>query len=344
MPIHDDYLVSIKSFHKQFLTAYKGAYHTMVSTKHNLMNASDIVIAGMGGSSFGGRILLSAFGDNNLIVPVRLATGYSLPAYADEKTLVVITSYSGNTEEEFEIFKEARSRGCKIVCISSGGKLSKIVTEGKIPGYIFDTKHGSAHVPRTGIGYIAGSTLGMLSALGYINFTQKEAEGLYNHIDNFVKMVSKDDRTPTMLTQKFIDKMPVFIAAEHLYYGAHIWRNFLNETAKSMGFVQQIPYMNHHFLDGLEHPHDIKERMVFVFIKSKLYYPRNIKRMEITRDIIKKRGMMDISLSLSGTNKLYELWEVIVMGCLVSYNLAKIYGADPSTNEMVDYLKESLDR
>lgn len=344
LPKKDDYLESIKSFHKQFLSSYRGAFNSFHLGHDHLRNASDIIIAGMGGSSFGGRVLISAFGEDELLIPVRLCTDYKLPAYADEKTLVVITSYSGNTEEVLSIFKDARSRGCKIVCIAGGGKLSNLIIDGNVPGYIFDTKYGSQKVPRTGIGYVTGSTFGLLSALGYIDFTQTQATALHNHLDNFIEIITTEDRTPNMLTQKFIDKLPVFIASEHLFDSVHIWRNFLNETAKSMGFVQNIPYMNHHFLDGLLHPEDISDRFVFVFIKSKLYHPRNQKRLEISRDIVKKHKIMNISLSLSGSSRLNEIWELIIMGCLVSYNLAKIYGANPSTNEMVDYLKESLDR
>ena len=81
----------------------------------------------MGGSSFGGRILESAFEKNDLLIPVELVLGYDLPAYADENNLVILTSYSGNTEEVLSVLEQACSRGCKLLVISSGGKLGNAI-------------------------------------------------------------------------------------------------------------------------------------------------------------------------------------------------------------------------
>jgi len=333
------YLKSIGYYHAQFKDAWNGS--NKVKMPKNFQGVSEVIIAGMGGSSFGTRVATSAFMDE-LVLPVHLVEGYDLPEYADETTLVIITSYSGNTEEAISVLEKARVKGCKLFAITSGGKLKTVIESGNIPGYIFDTNYNPSGSPRCGIGYIVGSTLGILSSLKFIEFSGQKAVKTASFIKSFSELLAKSSDMVYKMSSKIDGFTPVFIASEHLVSASYIIRNFMNETAKNTGFTAEIPSMNHHFLDGLGFPKETNKQFIFVYLMSSLYNERNKKRFEITRSISKKHGINDIAITLGAKNKLDEIWEAIIIGSLVSYNLAVLHKVDPRTNEMVDFLKKEL--
>lgn len=337
-----NYLDSIYSYPKQFKEAWEKSRRIDYPFEYGQI--SDVIIAGMGGSAFGGRLLKSVFSDESVLVPVEVINGYDLPGYADEKTLVIVTSYSGNTEETLSIVKQAKTKGCKITVITSGGKLRNLLLSENYPGYTFDPKHNPSGAPRTSIGYLLGATLGIMSNLKLLNYSENNFEETLKYLESFTKYLAKDNRLVVQMAQKIYGTAPIFIAAEHLIASAHIWRNFFNETSKNLGFLYEIPEMNHHFLDSLLYPKEIKSKLSFIFIRSELYNDRNKKRLDITRHVVKKSGYADISISLSAGSKINQAWELIIIGSLVSYQMAKIHGANPSTNEMVDYLKDQLSK
>lgn len=337
----DQFLNSILSFSDQIRTSYKETHKLKFNLKSESIN--DVIIAGMGGSMFGGRVVLDAFINDKLQTPLSIVSGYELPAYADEKTLVIATSYSGNTAETLSVVEEALSRGCDVIAITSGGKLGKMIKENKIQGYIFNEKYNPAKAPRTGIGYVVGSTIGFLANLEFLDVTLLEMEDFCKYIHLFTEKVSMDEKLIESITAKLKYKVPVFVGCNHLKAAVLIIRNFFNETAKSMAFMETIPEMNHYFLDGLKYPDSAKENIVFLFLNSDLFADEIKTRIKVSRDVVRnKMGFLDMGLMLNGGEALKEIFEFIVIGCLVGYQLAKSNDEDPAINEMVDYLKKNL--
>lgn len=337
---NSSYFESLVNLHKQFSQSYKETHK--FKPDFDLQNVREIIIAGMGGSIFGGKVIQEAFYDSKLQAPLYLISGYDLPEYADEKTLVIATSYSGETEEIIEIINQAKSKGCMIIGITSGGMLEKLIKKKSIEGYVFKPKFNTAKAPRTGIGYIIGATIGILSALHFLDYNNKEVEDVSEFIKNFTQKIIKDEKIIDQMSLKIGYKIPVFIGAEHLKAGTYIWRNFLNETAKYCAFNEVIPDMNHHFLDGLYFPEQVHDKLIFIFVFSELYNFRNKKRFKISRDVMKKQDVLSVGLILNGGEKLKEIFELIIIGAFVSLNLANHNKVNPATNEMVDYLKKEL--
>jgi len=346
MPVNDfsqqskNYLSSINSYGKQFKEAWTKSKQVEFPFEYG--GISDVIVAGMGGSAFPGFIIKSVFCDDKFLVPLDVVNRYELPGYADERTLVIATSYSGNTEETLSIVKQAKERGCKVVVIAAGGKLASLMQSENFPGYVFDLKNNPSHAPRTSVGYLLGATMGILANLKLLNFSDKEALETSNYIESFIKFLNKDNKLAAQISQKLLGSAPIFIASEHLVAGAHIWRNFFNETAKNVAFMYEIPEMNHHFLDSLIYPKEFSEHSAFVFIRSDFYGEQIKKRFDISRHIVKKAGYKDMAITLSASTKFNQVWELIIIGSLVSYQLAKIHGVNPSSNEFVDYLKANL--
>ena len=112
------------------------AYALENYTAHGLSatNFSNVIIGGLGGSGIGGRIVKSFF-LKDFPIPIETIADYSLPAYANEKTLAILVSYSGNTEETLQLFEEVKSKGCKTLVLASGGKLKDLAVENNIHFY-----------------------------------------------------------------------------------------------------------------------------------------------------------------------------------------------------------------
>lgn len=338
----DSYLDSIYAYPEQFKQAWDEA--SKLDIPEDYSEVGDAIVSGMGASIFGGLATNSVFSKDKLMLPLTLLSDYDLPQYADEKTLLITTSYSGNTEETLSTFDQGQERGCKTISITSGGKLQTKSDKKNVPNYVFKPKNNPSGAPRTAVGYTIGATLAVFAKLGFLDFTNDDAKDTYNYMKNFVKVIQKDQKMPSQLSQKILGRIPIFVSAEHLTAGTHIWRNFLNETSKHVGFTYEIPNMNHHFLDGLLHPRQLKDDFIFVYVMSKHYSSDIKKRFEITREITKKAGMLDVSITLGGHGRLNELLELIVIGSVISYNIAGFHKADPTTNEMVDYLKSELNK
>src|SRR5258708_4324529 len=126
----------------------------------------NIVVAGMGGSALGGRIVYY-LEFKNLRTPIEVTTNYHLPNYVNEDSLVILSSYSGNTEETISSATDALKRRAKIVGIATGGKLVELL-KGK-PVYLIDPRNNPSGQPRMGLGYSISSILALLSKLNFIS-------------------------------------------------------------------------------------------------------------------------------------------------------------------------------
>ena len=337
---YPEYLKSIKNYYRQMQYTWDEILRLDLPSDFNEIR--EIVIAGMGGSNFGARLVKSVFAPDELLVPLEILPNYDLPSYCDEQTLVILMSYSGNTEEVLSALKQATTRGCKLFIIAGGGRLMHVVQNKKACGYIYDTKYNFANAPRTGLGYNIAGPLALLYKLRLLDFNQKEFTSALTYIKKFTEILIDSDAFVQKIADKLYNKIPIFISSDHLTASTWIWRNFLNETAKQNAFCMEIPELNHHFLDGLKFPLEDKNRFIFVFINSNNYHDRNQQRLEITREVVKKQGFTDISISLGAQTKFSEALELIIIGCMVSYHVAKLHNVNPITNEMVDYLKTSL--
>ena len=335
-----DYLKTINSFDLQFSHAFNDIFAMDIDAE--LGNVNDVIVSGMGGSDFGGRTALGVFGDDKLLVPLRVLNDYELPAYADEKTLVILSSNSGSTEEVLFIEKQAIERGCKIFGITTGKDLGASIQAKKFAGYIYDPIYNYSASPRTSIGYSVGATIGLLSKLKLLNFTKEEADQTAAYMKSFTQQLEADDSMQKKLSEMLVDGIPVIISADHLRSATFIWRNFMNETAKHTGFVMEIPNLNHHFLEGFAYPKTQKDSFLLIYVNSPLFNDRVKTRFNVTRGVTQKFEIPDFLIETKGTNKFNDFWEIVIIGGLVSYNLSQIHGVNPATNELVDFLKQSL--
>ncbi len=333
---------SIYNLSDQILQAWNEVNDLDVKFSEDIKN---IVVAGMGGSALGGRIVGALLKDK-LRIPLYIVTDYKLPGYVDKNTLVILSSYSGNTQETFDCFREANDRNAQVFGITTGGKLKELFESHKLPCYVFNPFNNPSGQPRMSLGYSTVSILALLAKIGFVNIRTDEIISVAEEVFKFTKELSVDipenDNLAKRMARKLKGKEVYLIAGEHLLGVTHAFKNQLNENAKTMSFLFDLPELNHHLLEGLRNPAQVKEWSAFLFFESKLYTSQTMKIVPVVKDVVTKNDLEVLSYPTRHTTKLSQVFEILVFGSFVSYYLALLYDIDPTPIPWVAYLKEKL--
>lgn len=299
-------------------------------------NIKNIVVAGMGASGLGGHFVRSLFGDK-LRVPLAIVNDYHLPGSADKNTLVILSSYSGSTEETLSCAKEAKTRGTKVLVITAGKQLAEMKKKNHWPGYIFAPKHNPCNSPRMGLGYSLMATFLLLGKIGLIKFGPAEAIKAIKAVEKYTPHSEAKE-----LAKNLVGKIPFFFGAGWLAANLHTLSNQINENAKTFGGWFLLPEINHHLLEGLVQPEVIGKDAALVFFESTLDDKKMQQRITISKEVVKKSGLSCYTHRLEGKDKISQAFEFLVLGSYVSFYLAMMYEIDPTPIPAVNYFKERL--
>jgi glucose/mannose-6-phosphate isomerase len=307
----------------------------------------NVVLCGMGGSALGGRIVDSLL-VNRLRIPFEIYNEYHIPNYVNDESLVIISSYSGGTEETLDCLHEALTKGAKIFGITTGGKLADVLTERKIPRYIFDPINNPSKQPRMSIGYAIGTVLAILTKLEAVHFSSDEVEqaigAMNNALTEYNENVPENRNLAKLFSKKLLRKFPIIIASEHLVGTAHTIKNQFNESAKTFCVLFDLPELNHHLMEGLTYPQKIKDLMHFVFIESSQYSEEVKKRYPITQKVLDKNQIDYSIFNPVSETKLEQVFETLAFGSSVVYLLTREYKIDPLEIPWVDFFKEEMSK
>ncbi len=305
---------------------------------------TNIVIAGMGGSALGPDMLQSVF-FKDLTVPLQIVRGYDLPAFVDSKTLVLLSSFSGTTEEVLAAGLVAKKRKAKIMAIAAGGELAELAEEEGWPMYVF-TPGDLAKQPRLGTGFSLAGILGMLATLGYVETGETEVRRMLSAMGDVLDTCAVDvplKENPAKTVAKSLQGRTVFvIGAEHLMGNAHVLSNQINETSKQFAVYFALPEINHHLLEGLTFPKGMVKNVTVLMLRSKHYNERVQKRFKVTADIFERIGLEVIEYDCGGKDAIEECGEVLQYGSFVSYYLAMLNYVNPTPIPFVDEFKRLM--
>jgi len=305
----------------------------------------NVVVAGMGGSALGAHIARSLLGDS-LKSPIFIINNYELPGFVNEETLVILSSYSGGTEEVLACFKEAKIKKAKMAVLTLGGELLELARKNKVPACVYSAEFNPSGAPRMGLGFAVFGIIGILSKAGLVNFgkaeTKKAVLALTKFSKEFGADISTSKNTVKKIALKLYDKTPVLVGSEFLIGNLHAMQNQIQETAKNLAVYFELPELNHHLMESLQNPKRIKKELFFLFFESNLYHKRNIKRYGITKDVVKMNGVDAVSYKLKSKNKISQGMEMLVFGSYLSFYLGALYGASPLKIQWVDYFKKRM--
>jgi glucose/mannose-6-phosphate isomerase len=311
----------------------------------NYRDINTILVSGMGGSSYGGRIIKKLF-DKELKFPFEIVNDYYLPNYINSNSLFIAASYSGSTEETLSTLYEAIDKKAKIIGITSGGSLKKILTERNLPCLEFTTDYNPSKQPRLGQGYMQAGQIGILSKLGFINVNNEELFKIWLALEDnnnyLCKEVLYKKNEAKKLAMILENKMIVFIGAEFLEGAIHSIRNPMHETGKHFTDYFIVPEANHHLMEGLSYPDDVLANCTFVLINSDLYSPKIKLRMKFTKEVIERNHRKVLEIKLKFSTKLGQIFELIQFGSYLSFYTGILHNINPAEIPWVNYFKEKL--
>jgi glucose/mannose-6-phosphate isomerase len=302
------------------------------SLKENKKHIRNVMITGLGGSGIGGTIV-SELVAQECIVPICSNKGYDLPEYINENTLVICSSFSGNTEETLEAFEKAMDKSAEVVCVTSGGKLLELAKANNL-NYI---QLPTAESPRTMMGYSITQLLYFLNHYGLIGDTFKEdLKKSAKLIDDLQDQIQLDAER---ITDHLEGKIPVIYACDGYEGMAVRFRQQLNENSKMLAWHNIVPEMNHNELVGWRNKN---ENLAVIFFRNDTDYTRNQKRLEINKEVVSKYTSSVMEYWSKGESMIEKTFYFVNVGDHVSYLLSKRNGVIAEEIEVIDNLKGAL--
>ena len=314
---------------------------TVDNGDHDGREVTKVVVTGMGGSALA-ALFAKALLEEQLTIPFEVVRGYELPTYVDDKTLVIASSYSGNTEETLSALDQARGRGAQIGVLAAGGKLVEIAKADSIAHIVMP----SGMQPRMGMLANLRALVTLLVHFGVIgeslnNELAATSEWLRGQTDQWVPAVTTDKNEAKQLALLAIGKTPVIYGGRLTGPVAYKWKISWNENAKNVAFWNELPEFNHNeFIGWSSHPVD-KPFAVFDLLSS-FEHPRILKRFEVSDRLLSGLRPKATPVHLQGDTALKQLLWGCILADFVSIYVAILNGVDPTPVYLVEKLKTEL--
>lgn len=320
------------------------AYEAAIAVElEDFGEVSGIAVAGMGGSAIGGDVIAAAY-DDQLGSPMATVRGYNLPRWISSRSLVFAVSYSGNTEETLSCLQEALDRSCRIICVSTGGKLGEIAAREGLP---FIEVPASLQ-PRAAMGWLSVPIAACLESLGLLESVEadiSEASAIADQLSELYGPANATEHNPAkQLALELENLIPVIYGSELTAVAAYRWKCQINENSKTLAFANEFPELNHNEVVGWERPADRMRDFRLIYLRDPKNHPQNNKRMDITADLLADYVGNIKEYTASGQSRLARLLSISYLGDFVSLYLAVLHGIDPSPVERIENLKRRLAR
>jgi len=296
-----------------------------------------ITISGMGGSALPGNVLRIFInntykkGDKKRL-QVFQNRFYSLQPEAYDKSLNIICSYSGNTEETIASFQECLDNNLPCVGISNGGKIKEMCLANNIPHieipYPFENFQ-----PRMATGYFVFIIFQLLINSKLIEFDNTQLKKI---ADNLKIAGENLEEKGKELAKKMKGKTPIIYSNTRYKAIANIWKIKINENAKTPAFWNYFPELNHNEMVGFTNP---QAEFFFVMLLDKEDHSQNIKRFSVMKELMEKKGMQVEIIKMEGESIFEKVFSSLCLGDWASYYLALEYGIDPTPVDMVEEFK-----
>lgn len=305
----------------------------------DVSNVKNIVVCGMGGSALAALIFKTWPGIN---LPFEIWRDYSTPSYVNEETLVILSSYSGNTEETISAYEEAKKRKSKIAIICAGGILKEIA-ESEVYSHIVLPQVGQ---PRFAALYGLNALVTLLSKVnllssGKLSELKNATAFLKEKAAKWRADIPTSNNFAKQLAYEAIGKSPVIYAGNILAPIAYKWKISFNENAKNVAWSNKYPEFNHNeFLGWTSHPID-KPYEVFD-LRSSFDNPRIKKRFELSEKLLSGKRPAPNVIEAEGDSAIEQILYTAALGDFVSIYTAILNGLNPTPVDIIEKLKKEL--
>jgi len=318
----------IKTYNKQF------AYEPLVENAAKLKKFGKFVVVGMGGSHLAADILRAWHPELDIVI----WSNYGLPPLKEKELkerLIIVSSYSGSTEETIDAFTVAKAKGYPMAVVAARGKLIALAMKAKMPYVQMPDFHMQ---PRMATGLSLKALLAVMGEKAWL----AEASDLAVHFHP-----AREEHRGRDLAKRLHGTIPVIYTSLRNAAIGYNWKIKFNETAKIPAFCNVVPELNHNEMTGF----DVKIRTAplsknfhFVFLKDGGDDRRIIKRMSVLEKLYKDRGFKVDIILLQGKNEIQKIFNALNSADWTAYHTAKLYGVDPEQVPMVEEFKKLIAR
>ncbi|MEZ4909103.1 MAG: bifunctional phosphoglucose/phosphomannose isomerase [Saprospiraceae bacterium] len=319
----------------KFMQQMEEAMILAENSKIQNFQANKVFITGMGGSGIAGKFsaeIMQKYGN----IPVFVSNTYDIPSWIDEQTLCLVSSYSGNTEETLSCFEKLLNTNAKIIAITSGGKLLQEAKRLNIENLVVP---GDWPAPRACIGYSLIYQLFILFKLNLLNLELPREISL--SIDFLLKNCGEIQSEAKKIATLLGNKTPLIYSDQTFEPLAVRFRQQINENSKMLAFSSVFPEMNHNEIAAWVNDYS---SFSCIFIKSDLYSPQVLKRMEVSKEIMIKHTDTIIDINSKGYTFLQQLFYLIHLTDWISFYMAEQNDVDAMDISNIDFLKSRLQK
>ncbi|MBI2048011.1 MAG: bifunctional phosphoglucose/phosphomannose isomerase [Parcubacteria group bacterium] len=289
---------------------------------------SKYILVGMGGSHLAADLMSIT----HPRVSFTVHKNYSLPRLSTEElrnSLIILSSYSGNTEEVVHAFEEVQKRAMKCAIITTGGKLLELAQRHNIP---YVQLPDISVQPRMATGFSIKALLKIMNDDDALS--ELRELGTILHAEDF-------EENGKRIAQTIEGCVPIIYASETNFPIAHNWKIKFNETGKIPAFSNMVPELNHNEMTSFSNPRFAKQ-FCFIVLKDEMDHPRIVKRIEILKTLLTEKGASVYDIDISHDNVWYKIFSTLLLADWTAYHTAQNLGHDPTEVPMVEDFKKLL--
>lgn len=303
---------------------------------------AQIVVAGLGGSAIGGDLVRS-YASCQLAIPMLVVRDYVLPQFVGPATLVLVSSYSGHTEETLSAYEQAHKQKARMLVFTTGGALAERAGR---DGHPVVTLPGGL-MPRAALGYSFFPMLLALVRLGFLPDPSAELEEtkslLASKVTPYSRSTAEKQNPAKQMATAWHRHVPLIYGSTVRFDAVALRiKCQIAENAKQLAFANAFPEFNHNELVGFGYTPHLSQTLSVCLLRDRGDHRRTGFRMAIVRKMIADLGIPVIEVESSGVLPLARMFSLIQWGDFVSYYLAMLNGVDPTPIQAIDHLKREL--
>lgn len=303
------------------------------------MNITSVIIAGMGSSLISYKIIESLY-SKHLTKPVLTINSSNLPKWANKNSLVILSSYSGNSIETLECAKAAIRQNCVIIAITTGGKLTDIL---KHKSHFIYTLNKSLYnpcaQPRMTLGFSYGVYLKILEKTKILKSSKRIIDSNIKSLES-INIYSIEKKSKKYVTS-MSDKNVYLISGGYLKGNTELFHKQLNWNAKQLSSFSPVPEAMHHITEAINHPRQ-KESILLMILTSKSLAKSDYLDLEIIHSYLKKEKIPHVKLNISSKNVVELAIRTLFLSSFISFYLSISYNQDPTPTPAIDFYKLSI--
>lgn len=316
-------------------------YSSAVTVKGILPDAgkiTNVIITGLGGSAISGDLFRNIF-SRELKVPVSVNRNYNLSEFARENTLLITSSYSGATEETLSAFDDGLKRGCKIICISTGGELVRRAEQYSFP--VFELQKGFQ--PRYSLGLSFFALVSIFSKMKLLSDKSEFVSAAISLWKEMGRELSSDNNRALNLAVSLLGSVPVVYGVSDFTDAIAVRiKSQFNENSKIHSFSNAFPELNHNEIIGWETHQSSGLNASVIILNDPEYHPQVHRRITITSDLIRGEGAEVFMVEGQQSTYALRMMEIVYFLDWVTYYFALLRGKDPGEIDYIHLLKKKL--